>query len=239
MDQGPWLSVVLPARNEERVLGATLDSVQRAGKASGRPFEIIVVDDASTDRTAEIAREHGAIVKAVEIHNIGAVRNAGAKIARGEVLVFLDSDTLLPEATLRAALKALADGAVGGGAWIQFDGKVTWFQRMLAWLFAMFWLRMRGWAAGCFIFTRKADFDAVGGFDEQYFCAEERYLSEALRSRGKFVILREYVITSGRKLRLYSTGKLMWIAARTLLTGRSAFQKRQGLEILYDAPRER
>lgn len=238
MTDAPEISFVIPARNEERGLGATLESVQRAGDAGGRRFEIIVVDDASEDRTAEIAAAAGARVVPVKLHNIGAVRNAGAKQAAGEVLVFLDADTLLPEATLLAALRELEAGAVGGGAWVVFDYGVTWVQARLASAFCFLWLRMCGWAAGCFIFAKKAEFDACGGFDEQYLCAEERFLSEALRARGRFVILREHVVTSARKLRLFSTGRLIWIGLRTLCTGKQRFRQREGLEILYDAPRE-
>ena len=63
-------------------------------------------------------------------------------------------------------------------------------------------------------------------------------LIKALRRRGRFVLLKEAVVTSPRKMRIYSTGHLMWIGARTLLTGRRRLQTREGLEILYDAPRE-
>ncbi|MEZ6068396.1 MAG: glycosyltransferase [Planctomycetaceae bacterium] len=235
----PHVSVVIPARNEELCLAATIESVQAAVAATGLTGEIIVVDDASDDRTADIARGLGCSVVPVELHNIGAVRNAGAKQARGQWIVFLDADTLLPAGTLKAALRAMDDGAVGGGAWVTFDKRLGWFQRGLAWLFCLLWQRVRGWAAGCFIYCRRVDFEAVGGFDEQYFAAEERFLSEALMTRGKFVILKESVITSARKLRLFSTGKLLWIAVRTLCTGRHRIQQREGLEILYDAPREK
>jgi glycosyltransferase involved in cell wall biosynthesis len=238
MDPLPRISFVVPARNEERLLGGTLESIRIAASAVGQAWEVVVVDDDSQDRTAEIARANGARVIPVKLHNIGAVRNAGAREARGEVLVFLDADTQLPVETLRALLAALEAGAVGGGGWVRFDSRITWFQSLLAKTFCYLWLRFCGWAAGCFIFARRVDFDSVGGFDETYFCAEERYLSVALKSRGRFVILREGVITSARKLRLYSTANLIWIAVRTLLLGPQRLKQREGLEILYDAPRE-
>ena len=72
----PMISFIIPAYNEEAVLGATLDSILSAVEAAHMPFEIIVVDDASTDRTAEIARSKGARVVRVHKRQIAAVRNA-------------------------------------------------------------------------------------------------------------------------------------------------------------------
>jgi glycosyltransferase involved in cell wall biosynthesis len=233
----PRVSVVIPARNEERMLPLALESVRQAVAASSATAEIIVANDASTDRTAEIAHASGARVVDVELHNIGAVRNAGAAAATGEVLVFLDADTQLPAEVLAAALREIDAGAVGGGAGLAFDN-ITWGQRRLARLFTWYWQRWHGWAAGCFMFCRRADFEAMGGFDEQYFAAEERYFTEALRERGRFVVLREAVLTSGRKLRIYSTGKLVGTALRALLMDRDQLKRREGLDILYDAPRE-
>jgi glycosyltransferase involved in cell wall biosynthesis len=232
------LSLVMPARNEELVIGRSLDVACAALEATGRPWEAIVVNDGSTDRTAEIARDKGARVIDVELHNIGAVRNAGARTARGAVLVFLDADTLLPPETLQAACRAIDAGAVGGGAWVEFDEYPSWVIRAMAWTFSLWWLRICRWAAGCFLFARRADFEAVGGFDEQYFAAEERYLTEALRRRGRFVILSEHVVSSARKIRLYPRGTLVRLAIRALLVDRGQLRRREGLEILYDAPRE-
>ena len=81
------ISFVVPAFNEETVLGRTLDSVHAAAAGSGHQYEVIVVDDASTDRTAEIARARGARVVAVAHRQIAAVRNAGARVATGDVII--------------------------------------------------------------------------------------------------------------------------------------------------------
>lgn len=233
----PTFSFVIPARNEEFVLADTLQSVHQAARQCGDSYEIIVVDDGSTDETACIARDQGADVLSVNIHNIGAVRNAGADRARGEILFFLDADTQLPAETLAAARRALQGGAVGGGASVEFDD-ITYLQRMLAAVFIFAWQRVCRWAAGCSIFVWKREFDAVGGFDPQYFAAEERYLSAALKQRGQFVILRETVRTSGRKLRLFPTWHLLRVAAGALLKGKQQLTRKEGLEVLYDAPRE-
>jgi len=110
------ISFVIPAHNEEKLIGRTLDALVEAVRATGRPFEIIVVDDASDDATATIAEQKGARVVAVNRRQIAAVRNDGAKVALGDPLIFVDADTVIPVATLQAALDALDGGAVGGGS---------------------------------------------------------------------------------------------------------------------------
>jgi glycosyltransferase involved in cell wall biosynthesis len=92
---GAMVSFVIPAFNEELLLGRTLCAPNEAARASGHPFEVVVVDDGSTDRTATLAREHGARVIAVNHRQIAATRNAGAREATGEMLIFVDADTIV------------------------------------------------------------------------------------------------------------------------------------------------
>src|SRR5216683_2768868 len=118
------ISFIVPAHDEELLIGQALSALQHAGQASGSTFEIIVVDDASTDSTAAIASEHGARVISVHYRQIAATRNAGARLARGENLFFVDADTLATPEALAAGIKALRAGAVGGGCVFRFDGKM-------------------------------------------------------------------------------------------------------------------
>ncbi|MGH9410131.1 MAG: glycosyltransferase, partial [Vicinamibacterales bacterium] len=117
------ISFIVPAHNEEALIGETLRALARAVEAvlGSRACEIIVVDDASTDRTAAIASGLGVRVVPVQVRHIAAARNAGARAARGDRFVFVDADTVLPPQTLRAALAVLDSGAVGGGAAIEVD----------------------------------------------------------------------------------------------------------------------
>src|SRR5450759_1873023 len=100
------ISIIVPAYNEEALLAGTLRALRVSADAVGAPYEIIVVDDGSTDRTAEIARGHGARVVGVNVRQIGAARNAGAKVAVGDLLVFVDADTLVTSEVLQGAIAA-------------------------------------------------------------------------------------------------------------------------------------
>src|SRR5262245_30401408 len=95
----PHFSVIIPAFNEERYLGPTLESlnaaVDRLRRKRGKSAEVIVVDDASTDGTAAVARQLGATVHHEADHNIARARNLGAEQALAPVLVFIDADTLV------------------------------------------------------------------------------------------------------------------------------------------------
>src|SRR5438874_954653 len=101
------ISFIVPAYNEERLLGATLDALHAAGRAAGEPYELVVVDDASTDRTALIALGHAALLVRVAHRQIAATRNAGARRANGDLFIFVDADTTVNEAVVRSAVEAV------------------------------------------------------------------------------------------------------------------------------------
>lgn len=232
------LSFVIPAYNEETLIGQTLHTLLASARALGEPFEVIVVNDASTDQTAEIARSCGVEVVPVHLRKISAVRNAGARVARGEVLIFVDADTLVPAKALASAVEAVRQGAVGGGARVQMDGGVPLWAPAMMTLTSWSLGQMR-LAAGCFLFARRDAFEAVGGFDEEYYASEEIHLSRALKAKGRFVIVSEAVITSGRKVRLFSGRQLFMQMAILASGGRSALKRREGLDFWYDGKRER
>ena len=100
------ISFIVPAYDEENLLGATLDALHAAGKALNEPYELVVADDASTDRTATVAERHGARVVRVAHRQIAATRNSGARAAAGELFIFVDADTIVSEAVVRAAVDA-------------------------------------------------------------------------------------------------------------------------------------
>jgi glycosyltransferase involved in cell wall biosynthesis len=231
------LSIIIPAHNEEVVVGSTIRSARHAASAAGVPFEILVVDDASTDRTVATAEAEGARVVHVNVRHIARARNAGAAVARGEMLLFVDADTLVTAAAVTSAVGAMQGGAVGGGSAARLDEPVPAYARIVMRVLvgAMRWQRM---AFGCFFFCTKRSFDAVGGFDERMFAAEELAMSRALRKQGRFVILRESVITSGRKVRTHSSWELLKIFVQISAGGLRGVKDRRRLDLWY-APRRR
>ncbi|MDZ4101544.1 MAG: glycosyltransferase [Hydrogenophaga sp.] len=231
------ISFIVPAYNEERLLGATLQAINAVAQVLDEPCEVIVVDDGSTDRTADIGREHGAQVVAVAHRQIAATRNAGARAARGDVFVFVDADTLVHEALVRLALQAMREGAVGGGAVVRFDGAMPLYARVMVPLVVKL-LQVGRLAAGCFLFCKRTAFEAVGGFDEAWFAAEELGLSQALKKKGTFVILREPVLSSGRKLRTHSAREMLTLLGHLFRGGLGAVKQRQGLDLWYAQRRE-
>ena len=116
------ISFIVPAHDEERLLGRTLVAIHDAAAGIGQPYEVIVVDDASVDLTSAIAAQHGARIERVEYRQISRTRNAGARLASGDPLIFVDADTVISSRVLRGTMEALQRGAVGGGALITADG---------------------------------------------------------------------------------------------------------------------
>ena len=232
------ISFVVPAYNEEVMIGATVRTLRASASALGEPYELLVVDDDSTDATADVARANGAAVLHVKLRQISAVRNAGARTSRGDLLVFVDADTLVPENTLRAMLDAVSGGAVGGGARVRFDahGVGAWTRRLSE---AGCWMMYRlGFTGGCFLFARRNAFEAAGGFDERYFASEEIHLKLALGKLGRFAVVPAAVITSGRKLRIFTAGQILRQVLRLALRGLPAVRRRDGLDFWYDGQRE-
>lgn len=231
------ISFIVPAYNEERLLDRTLASLHAAAQACALPYEVIVVDDGSTDATAALAARAGARVVPVAHRQIAATRNSGARVAAGQYFFFVDADTTVSPVLLQAALRALRDGAVGGGAAVAFEGALPGYARLLVPVLAWAYRAAR-LAAGCFLFCTREAYLAVGGFDETYFGAEEVVMSRALKRQGRFVVLAHPVSTSGRKLRTYTGRELLQITARIARQGRRGVRQRQGMEIWYGKRRD-
>lgn len=230
------ISFVVPAYNEEKCLARALESMHAAARALGLDYEIVVADDASTDATRAIAEALGARVVAVANRQIAKTRNAGAAVARGDRLVFVDADTRVNAAVVGAAMAALDAGAVGGGAHAVFeDDAPPYAHRAIA--FVLGTMRLANLAAGCFLFCRRDAFEAAGRWDERHFAGEEIMLSLALRRRGRFVMLREAVVTSPRKFVSRTPWETLRISARLLARGLPGVRSRETTGFWYDGRR--
>ena len=231
------ISFIVPAHDEEQLIGVTLDGIHAAAGGLGIAFDVTVVDDGSTDATAAIAAARGARVVAVNVRHIARARNLGARSAVGDILIFVDADTLVPASTLRASLDALAAGAVGGGATVTFDGRVPiWGAIMLPIVRGM--LRAANVPAGCYVFCTRAAFEAAGGFDERLYAGEEIAFGRALRRHGRLVILRETVKTSGRKQRTHTMWEGLRLVAAVARRGPSSIRSRDRLSLWYGRRRD-
>jgi len=234
----PMISFIVPAYNEEHELSDTLAAIHGAASGAARPYEIIVVDDASTDATPEIASRAGAKVIPINRRQIAASRNAGGRAAQGEYLFFIDADTRINRAHVNGGIAALKDGYAGGGARVAMDGFVPIWGRMLLRGFASVYFGLN-LGAGAFLFTSRHNFDVIGGFDEQYFAGEEVYFSLELRKLGGFKVLQEPVITSGRKLRMYPAKHFLRKFFGVIFRGPRGVRSRDKLSLWYDGKRER
>lgn len=203
-------SIIIPAYNEEAYLENTLWRLQETMKATTLTGEIIVTDNNSTDRTSEIATKMGATTVYEPVNQISRARNAGAKQAQGRYLVFVDADTVIEPALLQTALNNLETGkCVGGGATVTTDSEIPILVKLILGYWNVF-SRITRLAAGCFMYTRRDDFETVGGFSENVYATEEIWLSMDLKRQGrkskrKFCIINQpKAISSGRKLDWYN-----------------------------------
>jgi len=231
------ISFIIPAYNEEHELSKTLAAIRTAASGAAQPYEIIVVDDASTDATPEIASRAGAKVIPINRRQIAAARNAGGRAAEGEYLFFIDADTRIDRAHVSGGIAALEGGYAGGSARVAMDGFVPAWGRMLLRGFSSVYFGLN-LGAGAFLFTTRRNFDSIGGFDEQYFAGEEVYFSIELKKLGGFKVLREPVVTSARKLRMYRAKDFLRKFFGVIARGPRGVRSRAKLSLWYDGKRE-
>ena len=239
------ISIIIPAFNEERLLGASLGKIRTAAAAFGRrgwAVELIVCDNNSTDRTAEIARAAGATVVFEPVNQIARARNCGAAAATGDWLVFVDADSH-PSAELfdDVAGQILAGRCLAGGCTLRLD---EYF--FAAALVTKFWnlvSRTGRLLAGSFIFCETAAFRELGGFSTELFAAEEIEFSKRLKKlaaeKGRTLVIlhRHPLVTSARKVRLYSGREHLGFMARAIFRQRRTLTSRQASYLWYDGRR--
>jgi len=238
------ISIIVPAFNEERLLGASLTQIKSAASEFARrgwEFELIVCDNNSTDHTAEIARAAGAAVVFEPVNQIARARNRGAAAATGDWLVFVDADSHPSAALFADVTEQIQSGrCLAGGTTVRMDerhlvaGFITWLWNCAS--------RIGRWLAGSFIFCEAAAFRKLGGFNQELFAAEELELSQRLKrlareSNRNIVILHHHpLVTSARKMRLYTLWDHLKMLGRALFN-RRALKNRETCTLWYDGRR--
>jgi rSAM/selenodomain-associated transferase 2 len=222
MTKNNLVSIIVPTLNEAttmRDLAASLDRLRGE-------FEVIVCDGGSADATVGMALQCG--LRVIEApRGRGSQMNAGAKLAKGETLLFLHSDTRLPEDALERVGDALDDEMVCGGNFSLIFGGDT----REAWLLTRIYplLRLGGMLYGdSAIFVRRGVFESLGGYRE-YPIFEDCDLYRRMRRLGKFVRLNACATTSsrrfeGRFIRTFALWSLMqtlyWLGVNPSLLNR-------------------
>ncbi|MBA2732255.1 MAG: glycosyltransferase [Acidobacteria bacterium] len=199
------ISVIVPAYNEEKCLPETLKRIRQALSVLTCPSEVIVVDNDSEDGTKQIAESFGAKIFPEKEHNISRVRNTGARNSGGDVLVFVDADTMISELLLQEIVAKMNDEKCFGGAvsvayetsqrrWIKFY--------LLGW---KFWEKVVNAKQGATQFCRRETFTELGGYNESIYLGEDvefywRLSKLAKRKQGfLFFIENLKVTTSARR----------------------------------------
>ena len=204
------ISLIIPAFNEEELIKDTLESIMSAKeifeKKDSNALEVILVDNNSDDETARIAQDFNVKVVKEEVHNIAKVRNTGAKHASGEILCFLDADSKVsPNIFVLIEKYMESNKYIGGGTKFKLDRRNLTFS--LIFVASVLATHIIG-LSGVLLYTRKAYFDEIGGFKEDFFAAEDIDFVLRLRALGKTKnlkfcnIYRGYVITSSRKFKV-------------------------------------
>ena len=179
--RSPRFSLVIPAYNEEgylpRLLG-TVDTAREAYRGGPDAIEVVVADNGSTDRTAEVVRR----ARGTE-RRIASVRNGGAAVAKGEILAFVDADMRIHPDTFNAVDDSLESGKVVAGATgVRLE---TWSLGIaLTYAVMVPWVWLLRMDTGV-VFCSADDFHSVGGYDETRYFGEDVKLLVDLKRIGR------------------------------------------------------
>jgi peptidoglycan/xylan/chitin deacetylase (PgdA/CDA1 family) len=202
------ISIVIPARNEEKLLGDCLRSLKEQSYKG--QYEIIIVDNGSTDNTAVIAREAGAkVVTANDQKGVAYARQAGADAAAGEIIVQADADTLYPPHWLQRISDRMdahpKASAIAGRYFYREKFRWSWLElfirHVLNALFALFYRRPIFVSGATFAF-RTDIFVKAGGYHGLLYSADQHGIADRLKRYGKIIYAPEvFVFTSARSVR--------------------------------------
>ncbi len=214
------MSIIIPAFNEAELLPITLEYLRAAQchlrEQYGLESEIIVVDNASTDETAEVARQQEVLVVHDPIRSIARARNTGARAARGDVLVFVDADTIVPEETITRIWRALESPTCLGGVVEPLYQPARKAMRLYLAAWRWYGRRVR-MSQGPTQFFRRQGFEKIGGYDESLYMGEDveciwRLRKLARQTGGYVESIRDIAVrASSRRFDKWPTWRvLLW-----------------------------
>lgn len=203
----PPISIVIPALQEEHYLPLLLRDI---AAQTLRPVEVIVVDGGSSDRTVELAHQHGARV--IQTHRgVGHQRSHGGQHARGDILVFLDSDVrLAPNFLAQAVPLFIRRRYAVACPWYWPHGSTIAVRACFACFGGLFWLlqKISPSGAGCCIIVTRSLFERCGGFRSAHTYDDICFVRRAAR-RGRFGILPVRIHVSDRRFRHEGTVRVI------------------------------
>jgi glycosyltransferase involved in cell wall biosynthesis len=227
MKKLPFVSVIVPTFNEEKYIENCLKALKNQDY-KGR-YEIIVADGMSKDKTVEIAKKYADKVIVVKKRGIAAGRNAGAKIARGEIFLFIDADTIASFNLITEIAKALGKNVVGVTCPVlPLSPSATNF--ILYWFYNQFVRASikvkKPQIAGICCAYRRKEFEKIGGFNEKLKTLEDFDLSKRISKLGKIKFIDSaFVLTSPRRIKKWGKTKAaikyVKLYVNYLLTGKS------------------
>ena len=231
------ISVITPAHNEELFIKKCLCSVKSAAKEVSEEVEHVVVLNSCTDRTGEIATQWGARVTTEDSRNLSRIRNKGAEISKGDILITIDADSEMTSNMLREVLQKLDSGKyIGGGVKI-LPERIS-LGIICSLLVVAPFVLLNGVSAGMF-WCFKKDYEAIGGFDEKLVCVEDIDFGKRLKKYGKFqgklycTIRKAHIVTSCRKFDQFGD----WYFVRNPMVVYRVFKRdqKQADQFYYDA----
>ena len=187
-----FISIIIPAHNEEGYLLETLESLRRQNYPW---YEIVVVANGCTDRTAEIARGNCHRLIVLSQKSLGVARNLGARMARGEVILFLDADTTVEPLTLRKVAEDFSRECAAATIKGRFDSERFPFS-LIYWFKNFMHRSMLHAGSSGVIICWKHQFEHIGGFDEQLEVCENSDLIRRLRRFGRYKYIGEVTATT-------------------------------------------
>ncbi|WP_419883475.1 glycosyltransferase [Peribacillus sp. B-H-3] len=231
-------SIIIPAHNEEKYIAGCLESIKAASKRYKDQVEIIVVLNRCTDRTEEIAKSYNAITIKNKDKNLSKIRNAGAKVATGDILITIDADTKMSKGFLSRVNLLLSSGLfIGGGTSGLFDRMSLGILTSVAAISIPMLIKYGLIAVGIFWCYRK-DFVAINGFNEELLMAEDadfahRLMMWGLVNRKLFGIIPFGMLTSSRKFDKFGDW-VMVINPRYIWSYLKGTDKKRAEELYYD-----